>query len=108
FGARKDPGRLVVPDRLRGQAVPTRQVNRPEPFTVSKVSPHCPAATAGKDSINGSTIPLRVMTAAVKDAAHAVDAATVMGLLPTRPRLIAPAAPTHGEDGLLDLVLPGS
>jgi hypothetical protein len=40
FGARKDPGRLVVPDRLRGQAVPTRQVNRPEPPTVLRVSPH--------------------------------------------------------------------
>src|SRR4051794_21337208 len=37
FGAREDSGRLVVPDRLRGQAVPTRQVNRPELSTVLKL-----------------------------------------------------------------------
>src|SRR4051794_41293722 len=43
------------------------------------------------------------MTAAVKDAAHAVDAATVMGLLSARPRLLALGEPTHGEDVLLDL-----
>ena len=43
------------------------------------------------------------MTAAVKDAAHAVDAATVMGLLPARPRLLALGEPTHGEDVLLEL-----
>ncbi|MGV9245472.1 erythromycin esterase family protein [Streptomyces sp. NPDC003710] len=43
------------------------------------------------------------MTAAVKDAAHVVDAATVMGLLPGRPRLLALGEPTHGEDVLLDL-----
>jgi erythromycin esterase-like protein len=43
------------------------------------------------------------MTAAVKDAAHVVDAATVMGLLPARPRLLALGEPTHGEDVLLDL-----
>jgi erythromycin esterase-like protein len=43
------------------------------------------------------------MTAAIKDAAHAVDAATVMGLLPARPRLLALGEPTHGEDVLLDL-----
>jgi hypothetical protein len=46
FGARKDPGRLVVPDRLRGQPVPARQVNRPEPSAVLRVSPHCPADVA--------------------------------------------------------------
>src|SRR5215469_1751449 len=43
------------------------------------------------------------MTAAIKDAAHVLDAATVMGLLPTRPRLLALGEPTHGEDVLLDL-----
>lgn len=43
------------------------------------------------------------MTAAVKDAAHIVDAATVMGLLPARPRLLALGEPTHGEDVLLVL-----
>src|SRR5215467_13151281 len=43
------------------------------------------------------------MTAAVKDAAHAPDAASVMRLLPSRPRLLAMGEPTHGEDVLLDL-----
>lgn len=43
------------------------------------------------------------MTAGIKEAAHVVDAATVMGLLPTRPRLLALGEPTHGEDVLLDL-----
>jgi erythromycin esterase-like protein len=43
------------------------------------------------------------MTAAIKDATHVVDAATVMGLLPARPRLLALGEPTHGEDVLLDL-----
>jgi erythromycin esterase-like protein len=43
------------------------------------------------------------MTAAIKDAAHVVDAATVIGLLPARPRLLALGEPTHGEDVLLDL-----
>jgi erythromycin esterase-like protein len=43
------------------------------------------------------------MTAAIKDAAHVVDAASVMGLLPARPRLLALGEPTHGEDVLLDL-----
>jgi hypothetical protein len=48
FSRRKDAGRLVVPDRLGGQAVPTRQVDRPEPSIVLKVSPHCPANIAEK------------------------------------------------------------
>ncbi|MCX5384434.1 erythromycin esterase family protein [Streptomyces sp. NBC_00083] len=39
----------------------------------------------------------------IKDAVHAVDAATVMKLLPTRPRLLALGEPTHGEATLLDL-----
>jgi erythromycin esterase-like protein len=43
------------------------------------------------------------VTAAIKDAAHVVDAATVMGLLPARPRLLALGEPTHGEDVLLEL-----
>jgi erythromycin esterase-like protein len=41
------------------------------------------------------------MTTAIKAAAHAVDAATVMKLLPARPRLLALGEPTHGEDTLL-------
>ncbi|WP_229401573.1 erythromycin esterase family protein [Micromonospora okii] len=43
------------------------------------------------------------MTVAVEDAAHPVDAATVLGLLPARPRLLALGEPTHGEDVLLEV-----
>lgn len=43
------------------------------------------------------------MTADITDAAHVVDPATVMGLLPARPRLLALGEPTHGEDVLLEL-----
>ncbi|MEU4381327.1 erythromycin esterase family protein [Micromonospora echinofusca] len=43
------------------------------------------------------------MTLAVQDTAHVVDAANVMRLLPTRPRLLALGEPTHGEHVLLDL-----
>jgi erythromycin esterase-like protein len=43
------------------------------------------------------------MTTGIKDAAHAVEAAAVMGLLPARPRLLALGEPTHGEDVLLDV-----
>ena len=43
------------------------------------------------------------MTAGIADAAHVVDPATVMGLLPARPRLLALGEPTHGEDVLLEL-----
>ncbi|MEV6837157.1 erythromycin esterase family protein [Streptomyces sp. NPDC051133] len=43
------------------------------------------------------------MTAAINDAAQVVDAAAVMGLLPTRPRLLALGEPTHGEDLLLEV-----
>ncbi|MFI6522310.1 erythromycin esterase family protein [Spirillospora sp. NPDC050679] len=43
------------------------------------------------------------MATDIKDAAHTVDAAAVMGLLPTRPRLLALGEPTHGEDSLLEV-----
>ncbi|WP_203830230.1 erythromycin esterase family protein [Actinoplanes palleronii] len=43
------------------------------------------------------------MTASIEDATCAVDAATLLGLLPARPRLLAVGEPTHGEDVLLDL-----
>ncbi|MFD0688092.1 erythromycin esterase family protein [Actinomadura fibrosa] len=43
------------------------------------------------------------MVTDIKDSAHAVDAAAVLGLLPGRPRLLALGEPTHGEDALLDL-----
>ena len=43
------------------------------------------------------------MTTGIKDTAHAVEAATVMRLLPARPRLLALGEPTHGEDLLLDV-----
>ncbi|MTE21641.1 erythromycin esterase [Streptomyces sp. TRM43335] len=43
------------------------------------------------------------MVTGIKDTAHAVEAAAVMGLLPARPRLLALGEPTHGEDALLDL-----
>jgi erythromycin esterase-like protein len=43
------------------------------------------------------------MATDIKDTAHAVDAAAVMGLLPSRPRLLALGEPTHGEDALLEL-----
>jgi erythromycin esterase-like protein len=39
----------------------------------------------------------------IKDTAHAVEAATVMRLLPARPQLLALGEPTHGEDALLDV-----
>ena len=43
------------------------------------------------------------MIAGIKDTSRAVEAATVMRLLPARPRLLALGEPTHGEDILLDL-----
>ncbi len=47
-GGREDAGLLVVPDRLRGQTVSACQIDRPEPFTVLKVSSHGPADIAEK------------------------------------------------------------
>ncbi|MFF3869855.1 erythromycin esterase family protein [Micromonospora sp. NPDC001898] len=43
------------------------------------------------------------MTTGFADAAQVFAPAAVMGLLPTRPRLLALGEPTHGEDVLLDL-----
>lgn len=43
------------------------------------------------------------MATDIKDTARAVEAATVMGLFPSRPRLLALGEPAHGEDALLDL-----
>ncbi|MFE7791776.1 erythromycin esterase family protein [Streptomyces sp. NPDC057460] len=43
------------------------------------------------------------MATDIEDTAHAVEAASVMRLLPARPRLLALGEPTHGEDALLDL-----
>ncbi len=52
------------------------------------------------DTVEGMTADI---TTAITDAAHNVDAATVMGLLPARTRLLALGEPTHGEDVLLRL-----
>ncbi|MBX6384217.1 MAG: erythromycin esterase family protein [Microbispora sp.] len=43
------------------------------------------------------------MVTDIKDAVYAVDAASVMRLLPARPRVLALGEPTHGEDLLLEL-----
>jgi erythromycin esterase-like protein len=43
------------------------------------------------------------MTAVIRSAVHAVDAAAVLGLLSGPPRLLALGEPTHGEDALLEL-----
>ncbi|MGW7271632.1 erythromycin esterase family protein [Streptomyces sp. NPDC054864] len=43
------------------------------------------------------------MATDIRDTVRAVDAAAVMNLLGTRPRLLAVGEPTHGEDALLDL-----
>ncbi|WP_328923762.1 erythromycin esterase family protein [Streptomyces sp. NBC_00190] len=43
------------------------------------------------------------MATDIKDTVRAVEAAAVMRLLPSRPRLLALGEPTHGEDTLLDL-----
>ncbi|WP_405792309.1 erythromycin esterase family protein [Streptomyces sp. NBC_01506] len=43
------------------------------------------------------------MATDIKDIAHAVDAATVMKMLPPRPRVLALGEPTHGVDAPLDL-----
>ncbi|MER5203183.1 erythromycin esterase family protein [Streptomyces sp. NPDC002825] len=43
------------------------------------------------------------MATDIKDTTHAVDAASLLGLLPARPRLLALGEPTHGEDTLLEL-----
>ncbi|MEN3534233.1 erythromycin esterase family protein [Microbispora sp. ZYX-F-249] len=43
------------------------------------------------------------MATDIKDTVHAVDAASVMRLLPARPRVLALGEPTHGDNELLDL-----
>ncbi|MEV4659408.1 erythromycin esterase family protein [Micromonospora sp. NPDC049301] len=43
------------------------------------------------------------MTVGITEAVHVVDAVSVMGLLPGRPRLLALGEPTHGEETLLEL-----
>ncbi|MFF5482062.1 erythromycin esterase family protein [Streptomyces sp. NPDC012935] len=43
------------------------------------------------------------MATHTKESLHAFEAAAVMGLLPTRPRLLALGEPTHGEDTLLEM-----
>ncbi|MFH9466310.1 erythromycin esterase family protein [Streptomyces clavifer] len=43
------------------------------------------------------------MATGIKDIAHAVEAAAVMGLFTARPHVLALGEPTHGEDSLLDL-----
>jgi erythromycin esterase-like protein len=48
--------------------------------------------------MGSSTIQFKGMT-----AAHAIDAAAVMGLPAARPRLLALGEPTHGEDALLEV-----
>ena len=57
---------------------------------------------ADRKSFNGQfNDTVEGMTATLKDAAHPADATTVIGLFPTRPRLLALGEPTHGEDTLL-------
>ncbi|MGW1980171.1 erythromycin esterase family protein [Streptomyces sp. NPDC001889] len=43
------------------------------------------------------------MATGIRETLHTVDAASLRGLLPARPRLLALGEPTHGEDTLLDL-----
>jgi erythromycin esterase-like protein len=43
------------------------------------------------------------MTTGITETVHPADAASLMKLLPTRPRLLAMGEPTHGEDILLEL-----
>ncbi|MGW8066437.1 erythromycin esterase family protein [Streptomyces ziwulingensis] len=43
------------------------------------------------------------MATDIKDIARTVEAGTVMGLFPARPRVLALGQPTHGEDTLLGL-----
>ncbi len=43
------------------------------------------------------------MVSDLKDIARSLDAAAVMKLLPSRPRVLALGEPTHGEDALLDI-----
>src|SRR5690606_39842136 len=58
-GGREDAGRLIVPDRLGGEAVRACQVDRTEPTTGLKVTPHITRQTLQKVSIVGSTISLK-------------------------------------------------
>ncbi|MCU7820965.1 erythromycin esterase family protein [Kitasatospora sp. DSM 101779] len=43
------------------------------------------------------------MATDIKESVRPVDAAALLALLPTRPRVLALGEPTHGEDDLLDL-----
>ncbi|MFC9389149.1 erythromycin esterase family protein [Streptomyces venezuelae] len=43
------------------------------------------------------------MTTDIKETVHAVEAASVLRLLPARPRVLALGEPTHGEDQLLHM-----
>lgn len=87
-GGRKDADLLVVPDRLRGQTVPARQINRPEPFDALKLLRHEPAYTAKRFQPWFNDTVECMATTEITDTAHCVEAAAVMRLLPARPRLL--------------------
>ncbi|CAM5725243.1 hypothetical protein SGLAM104S_10234 [Streptomyces glaucescens] len=62
------------------------------------------ASTVSRESLNRRfNDSVEGMATDIKDTARAVDAASLMGLLSARPRLLALGEPTHGEDDLLEL-----